>query len=120
MRFRLAGAIESLLQDDGEYEATTATAVNDKDICLMALNDPAARAAQQTFAAAFRDARKSAGLTQTQVAVRAGVSVNHVSAIENGRHDPRFVTMVKLVEAVGKRLEIRLIDPPPQSRKRKS
>jgi transcriptional regulator with XRE-family HTH domain len=84
----------------------------------MVIDDAASRAARKKFADAYRKARASAGLTQLQAAVEAGVTPNHISAIENSRHDPRLSTMVHLAASVGKTLEVRLVDPSP-SRKRK-
>lgn len=89
-----------------------------KVVSLMADDDPISRAAREAFADAFREARIAAEMTQLQVAIKAGVTPNHVSAIENNRNDAKVSTMARLAEAVGKQLEIRLVDPP--SRKRKS
>jgi DNA-binding XRE family transcriptional regulator len=85
----------------------------------MVDDDPASRAVRKGFADAFRRARLDAGLTQLQAAVKADVTPNHLSAIENGRHDPKLSTAARMAESVGKVLEVRLVDPPQPSRKRK-
>ena len=85
----------------------------------MVDEDPASCTVRKEFADAFRRARLDAGLTQLQVAVQAGVTPNHLSAIERGRHDTKLSTAARLAESVGKVLQIRLVDPPAPSRKRK-
>ena len=50
--------------------------------------------------------RRRQGLTQAEVARRAGTSQPVVSAYEHGRRDPTFGTLRKLVEASGERLEL--------------
>jgi transcriptional regulator with XRE-family HTH domain len=44
----------------------------------------------------LRDYRKDRGLTQHQVAERAGLSQNVVSDIETGKRGPAFVTFLRL------------------------
>jgi transcriptional regulator with XRE-family HTH domain len=52
----------------------------------------------QTF---VRDCRKEAGLTQAQVAVKAGLSRRTVEALESGeRKDPSFSTIKALTKAL--------------------
>ena len=51
------------------------------------------------------------GLTQGELARRAGTSQPVVSAYEHGRRDPTFSTLRKLVEAGGERL---IVDARPQ------
>ena len=48
--------------------------------------------------------RHRQGLTQTELARRAGTSQPVVSAYEHGRRDPTYGTLKKLVEAGGERL----------------
>ena len=50
--------------------------------------------------------RRRRGLTQLQLARRAGTSQPVVSAYEHGRRDPTFGTLSKLIEASGERLVI--------------
>ena len=54
----------------------------------------------------LRTVRLRRGLTQAQLAARAGTSQPVVSAYEHGRRDPTFVTLARLVEAAGERLRI--------------
>ncbi len=46
-------------------------------------------------------ARVRAGLTQEQLAERAGITENTISGIELGRHKPRGRTLFKLADALG-------------------
>jgi transcriptional regulator with XRE-family HTH domain len=50
--------------------------------------------------------RRRAGLTQSDLARRAGTSQPVVSAYEHGRRDPGFETLRRLVEAGGERLQL--------------
>jgi len=45
--------------------------------------------------------RRSAGLTQEDVADRASVSLRFVRMIETGRGNPSFVTMLQIADAIG-------------------
>jgi uncharacterized protein len=60
----------------------------------------------------LRDARHRAGLTQMEVAERAGVTQSVVSAYESGHRRPALSTLSSLVEATGFELEVRLRTPP--------
>ena len=57
-------------------------------------------------------ARRQAGLTQAEVAVRMGTKTPAVARLEGGggsrRHSPSVATLRKYAQAVGCRLEIRL------------
>ncbi len=61
-----------------------------------------------TAAALLRQARRAAGLTQRQVASRAGVQQSVVSAYESGGREPSLATLSALVEACGVSLEVHL------------
>ena len=50
--------------------------------------------------------RRRQGLTQAELARRAGTSQPVVSAYEHGRRDPSYATLRKLVEAGGERLQV--------------
>jgi transcriptional regulator with XRE-family HTH domain len=50
--------------------------------------------------------RRRNGLTQADLARRAGTSQPVVSAYEHGRRDPTYGTLRKLVEAGGERLQL--------------
>jgi transcriptional regulator with XRE-family HTH domain len=59
--------------------------------------------------ALVRLARYKAGLTQMELAARAGVGQQMISAYETGRREPTFPTLTRLLEAAGFELTIRLI-----------
>ncbi len=54
----------------------------------------------------IREVRQRQGLTQAQLAQRAGTSQPVISAYEHGRRDPGYETLRKLVEAAGERLRV--------------
>jgi transcriptional regulator with XRE-family HTH domain len=60
-----------------------------------------------TPAELIRTVRRRQGLTQAELARRAGTSQPVVSAYEHGRRDPTYDTLRKLIEAGGERLVIR-------------
>ena len=71
-------------------------------------------------AALIRAVRRRRGLSQVELARRAGTSQPVVSAYEHGRRDPTYGTLRKLVEASGERLRLDAVPatadlPPPQS-----
>jgi transcriptional regulator with XRE-family HTH domain len=70
----------------------------------MGKYDPAPTVA----AGLVRLARSKSGLTQAELAERAGVSQQTVSAYETGRMDPTVTTLLKLVEAAGLELRFQL------------
>lgn len=61
---------------------------------------------------ALLKARKEAGLTQSQVAVRMGTQAPAVARLEralaSGKHSPSIATLRKYVKACGKRLVLRV------------
>ena len=56
---------------------------------------------------AIRRLRESAGLTQVQVAVAAGMSPDTYSRIEQGTGNPTLASIQAVLEALGGRLEIK-------------
>jgi transcriptional regulator with XRE-family HTH domain len=52
-----------------------------------------------------RDARRRAGLTQRELAAKAGIPQETIARIERGRADPRTRTLDRLLEACGYGLE---------------
>jgi transcriptional regulator with XRE-family HTH domain len=56
-----------------------------------------------------REARKRAGLTQAQLAERAGTTQSAIARIEGGRVAPTFERIVELVRACGLDLHTRLV-----------
>ena len=59
----------------------------------------------------FLKARAEQGLTQAQVAEKIGTTQSAVARMESGRgkHSPSFATLSKYAEALGCRLEVRLV-----------
>jgi transcriptional regulator with XRE-family HTH domain len=55
--------------------------------------------------------RRRQGLTQVELARRAGTSQPVISAYEHGRRDPGLETLRKLVEAGGERLHMDAVLP---------
>lgn len=51
-------------------------------------------------------ARQRAGLTQAELARRAGTSQPVISAYEHGRRDPSVTTLRRLISATGAELEL--------------
>jgi predicted nucleotidyltransferase/DNA-binding XRE family transcriptional regulator len=64
----------------------------------------------------LREARRKAGLTQSQLAARAGVAQSVVSAYETGTREPSLATLQRLVSATGLTLDLRVRHAPSQSR----
>jgi transcriptional regulator with XRE-family HTH domain len=52
------------------------------------------------FGIALRKLRKSAGLSQEELALEAGIQRNFVSLIELGRNQPSVTTIFKLADAL--------------------
>lgn len=57
-------------------------------------------------ASALRGARRSAGLSQADLAALAGTSQATVSDYENGRKEPTLPTLGRLLAAAGARLRV--------------
>lgn len=49
----------------------------------------------------IRYERKKAGLTQTQLAAKIGVSESRISQYERGMENPRVCTLLKIADAIG-------------------
>jgi hypothetical protein len=62
-------------------------------------------------AALLRAARRKAGITQVELARRAGVQQSVISDYERGQREPSLATLSRLVRAAGLRLEPRLREP---------
>jgi len=61
----------------------------------------------------IRAVRHRQGLTQAELARRAGTSQPVISAYEHGRRDPTLDTLRKLVRAAGERLQVDAVLPGP-------
>lgn len=55
-----------------------------------------------------KEARRRAGLTQTQLAELAGTTQSAIARVESGRSDPRFGQVQKLLRHCGFRLDVLL------------
>jgi len=62
-------------------------------------------------AALIQAVRRRQGLTQADLARRAGTSQPVISAYEHGKRDPSYETLRKLVEAGGERLQLDAAPP---------
>jgi predicted nucleotidyltransferase/DNA-binding XRE family transcriptional regulator len=62
-------------------------------------------------AAVLRAARKRAGLSQVELADRAGITQSVISAYESGRRQPSLPTLAGLIEAAGYELEVTVQEP---------
>jgi transcriptional regulator with XRE-family HTH domain len=63
-------------------------------------------------AALLKAVRRRQGLTQADLARRAGTSQPVISAYERGHRDPTFGTLRKLVAAGGEELQVGAAPPP--------
>ena len=70
--------------------------------------------ATETAGALLRRARTGAGLSQAELAARAGVTQSVISAYESGHRQPALPTLAALIEAAGYDL---VIDIRPQPRR---
>jgi DNA-binding XRE family transcriptional regulator len=66
-----------------------------------------------TAGALLRQARKRAGLSQVDLAARAGVTQSVISAYESGQRQPSLPALARLVDAAGFELTLGLRRPPP-------
>ena len=66
----------------------------------------------------FLKARAAQGLTQAQVAQRIGTTQSAVARMESGsgRHSPSLATLTKYADALGCKLEVRLVRRPRPAR----
>jgi hypothetical protein len=62
-------------------------------------------------ASLIRAVRRRRGLTQADLARRAGTSQPVISAYEHGRRDPTYLTLRKLIEAGGEQLHLEAMAP---------
>lgn len=63
-------------------------------------NYPAREALQAVYARKLARERHSAGLTQSELARRAGLRTETISRLENGKHSPDMVTVGKITRAL--------------------
>lgn len=86
-----------------------------RDFLEEQLKDPELKAEydalEQEFAIiqAMIDARKTAGLTQKQLAERTGIAQADISRLENGNANPSLKTLQRLAKGMGMRMQIQFI-----------
>jgi transcriptional regulator with XRE-family HTH domain len=56
-----------------------------------------------------REARKRAGLTQAELAARAGTTQSAIARVESGAVSPSLERLTRLVQAAGFDIEVRLV-----------
>ena len=64
----------------------------------------------------IREARRCAGLSQSDLARRAGVAQSVISAYERDRREPGMTMLAKLVAATGQQLEFNVVAGPDMPR----
>lgn len=89
-------------QAPDDFDAYLTEQMKDPEF-LAAYEDAAAR---ESVMDALVAARKSAGLSQTEVARRMGIRQPTLSAMENEGPDPRLSTLFRYARAVGLRLHV--------------
>lgn len=65
---------------------------------------------RQRLVAELAEARRTSGLTQTEVAARMRTSQSMVARLEAGDVDVRFSTLQRYADAVGRRLDWQLTE----------
>ena len=93
--------------------------MNHEELKRIALEDPGVRASYDALSPEFAllrsmlIARQQAGMTQADVAARMGTQRSAVARLEgaliSGKHSPSIETLRRYAEAVGCRLEIRIM-----------
>ncbi len=58
----------------------------------------------------FKQNRKLNGMTQTELGRKAGISQPNITRFESGSYNPSLDFMVKIAAAMGKRVQITLVD----------
>lgn len=61
------------------------------------------------FGVLLKEARKNAGLTQDELALKLRTQKSAISRIENHSDDVKLSTLERFATALGKKLEIRLV-----------
>ena len=85
---------------------------NFNDFLTGQLKDPEFRAEYEALDPEFSimqamlDARKSAGLTQAQLAERTGIAQADISKLESGNANPSLKTLQRLAAGMGMRVKI--------------
>lgn len=86
-----------------------------RDFLEEQLKDPKLKAEYDALEPEFAiiqamiDARKTAGLTQKQLAERTGIAQADISRLENGNANPSLKTLQRLAKGMGMRMQIQFI-----------
>lgn len=86
-----------------------------RDFLEEQLEDPELKAEYDVLEPEFAiiqamiDARKTAGLTQKQLAERTGIAQADISRLENGNANPSLKTLQRLAKGMGMRMQIQFI-----------
>ena len=86
-----------------------------RDFLKEQLKDPELTAEYEALEPEFSiiqamiDARKTAGLTQKQLAERTGIAQADISRLENGNANPSLKTLQRLAKGMGMRMQIQFI-----------
>lgn len=86
-----------------------------RDFLKEQLKDPGLKAEYDALEPEFAiiqamiDARKTAGLTQKQLAERTGIAQADISRLENGNANPSLKTLQRLAKGMGMRMQIQFI-----------
>ncbi len=77
------------------------------------MTNPKFRAEWEASEAAYQVARLriQRGLTQEQVAALVGTKQSSIARLESGRTEPKLSFLQRVVEALGGRLEVRIVPP---------
>lgn len=88
---------------------------NFEELLEEELEDPEIRDAYDALGPEYEaraviiEARATQGLTQKELARRAGIKASNLSRIENGKTSPTVSMLTRLARGMGKRLEIRIV-----------
>lgn len=87
------------------------TNVRFEDWEIEQMKDPEFRAAAEELEPAYQVARLRImrGLTQEQLAEKVGTKQPSIARLESGRIEPRLSFLRQVVEALGGRLEVRIV-----------
>ena len=86
-----------------------------RDFLEEQLKDPELKAEYDALEPGFAiilamiNARKTAGLTQKELAERTGIAQADISRLENGNANPSLKTLQRLAKGMGMRMQIQFI-----------
>lgn len=66
------------------------------------------KSVRQSVAEQYVHSRKMQGLTQAELAKRAGVPRSNITRFESGNYNPSLEMMVRIAEALGMTLQVQL------------